>query len=158
MSINERLEKVIKELYKGNKRAFSSTVGVSPTVIENVVGKRKGKPSYDVIEKICAYANVSPAWLLTGEGEMLNIKSKSSDSISISGSQNYVRQNSNVVNSSQVNEPMEHYRVDSNENLKTEVEFLNREIEYLKKEIEYLKAALEEKERVIQVVLKNKID
>jgi hypothetical protein len=44
---------------------------VSPTVIENVVGTRQGKPSYDVFEKVCANANVSPEWLLTGDGPML---------------------------------------------------------------------------------------
>ena len=54
MSINERFEQVIKTLYRGNKRAFAQAIGVSATVIENVVGSRKGKPSYDVLVKICA--------------------------------------------------------------------------------------------------------
>jgi transcriptional regulator with XRE-family HTH domain len=70
-SINSRLKEIIDTLYKGNKRAFSSAIGVSPTVIENVVGSRQGKPSYDVIEKIFAKANISPTWLLLGEGPML---------------------------------------------------------------------------------------
>lgn len=72
MSINERVQSLIEAEFKGNKSLFASTIGVRPTVVENVVGKRQGKPSYDVIEKICANANVSPKWLLTGEGEMLN--------------------------------------------------------------------------------------
>ena len=71
MTINERFEELIKKLYNGNKRAFATTLGISPTVIENVVGKRRGKPSYDVIEKVCANANISPDWLLTGQGPML---------------------------------------------------------------------------------------
>ena len=71
MTINERVGTIITELYNGTKRAFSMFIGVSPTVIENVVGTRQGKPSYDVLEKICAKANVSGDWLLTGEGSML---------------------------------------------------------------------------------------
>lgn len=71
MSINERLKRIITECYNGNKRAFSMAIGVTPTVIENVVGSRQGKPSFDVLEKICANANISPEWLLTGKGDML---------------------------------------------------------------------------------------
>lgn len=70
-TINKRFEELITALYKGNKRAFATAIGVSPTVIENVVGARQGKPSYDVIEKLCANANVSPGWLILGEGTML---------------------------------------------------------------------------------------
>ena len=70
MNINERFEEVIKALYRGKKRAFAQAIGVSATVIENVVGTRKGKPSYDVLEKICANANISAEWLITGRGSM----------------------------------------------------------------------------------------
>lgn len=71
MTINERFSELIKTLYKGNKRAFATAIGVSATVVENVVGKRQGKPSYDVIDNVCAKANISPEWLLTGRGSML---------------------------------------------------------------------------------------
>ena len=52
MTVNDRLQQVIDVLYGGNKRAFSTAIGVNPTVIENIVGSRKGKPSYDVLFKI----------------------------------------------------------------------------------------------------------
>ena len=39
MSINERLKTIIEEQYNGNKRAFSMAIGVTPTVIENVVAE-----------------------------------------------------------------------------------------------------------------------
>lgn len=71
MGINERFERIVKERFNGNKRAFANAIGVSATVIENVVGTRKGKPSYDVIEKVCANANVSPDWLVLGKGDMM---------------------------------------------------------------------------------------
>ena len=66
MTINERFEIIIQVLFQGNKRAFAKAVGISPTVVENVVGSRKGKPSYDVLEKVCANANISAEWLFFG--------------------------------------------------------------------------------------------
>lgn len=85
MSINERVSKVINELYSGNKRSFSIAAGLSPTVIENIVGIRRGKPSYDVIKKlIYANENISPEWLILGKGDML-MSAKHVDNDSKSG-------------------------------------------------------------------------
>lgn len=70
MTINERFETIIKVLFDGNKRAFALHIGVSPTVVENVVGTRRGKPSFDFLEKVCAKANISAEWLLMGKGDM----------------------------------------------------------------------------------------
>lgn len=75
MTINERINTIISDLYNGNKRAFANAIGVAPTVIENVVGSRQSKPSYGVLEKICALANISPAWIINGEGCMLKTNS-----------------------------------------------------------------------------------
>lgn len=66
-------------LFQGNKRAFAKAVGISPTVVENIVGTRKGKPSYDVLEKVCSNANISAEWLLFGKekdkmSDMFNIR------------------------------------------------------------------------------------
>lgn len=71
MNINERFETIIRVLFGGNKRAFANAVGISPTVVENVVGTRKGKPSFDVLEKVCANANISAEWLILGEGDLI---------------------------------------------------------------------------------------
>ena len=71
MTINERFEEIIKVLFGGNKRAFAKAVGINPTVVENVVGARKGKPSYDVLVKVCANANISAEWLLFGSEKNL---------------------------------------------------------------------------------------
>lgn len=71
MTINERFDTIIKILFGGNKRAFALHVGVSPTVVENVVGTRQGKPSFDFLQKVCANANISTEWLLMGKGEMV---------------------------------------------------------------------------------------
>lgn len=70
--INERMQQLINAVSNGNKRAFSQLVGVTPTVIENIVGTRKGKPGYELLEKIAfAIENINLDWLLTGRGSML---------------------------------------------------------------------------------------
>lgn len=72
MTINERLKILIKDLYSNNKSSFSKAVGVSPTVIENIVGSRSGNPSFNVIQKILsANANINALWLINGTGKML---------------------------------------------------------------------------------------
>lgn len=75
--INKRIQELIAVVTKGNKRAFSAMVGVSPTVIENIVGSRQGKPGFDLLEKI-AYSieNINLDWLITGRGEMLKEEQK----------------------------------------------------------------------------------
>lgn len=74
MSINDRFGKIIRVLYGGNKRAFATEVGIAPTVVENIVGKRQGKPSFEVIEKVCALANINTEWLITGRGEAFDFR------------------------------------------------------------------------------------
>lgn len=72
MTINKRLDRVISDLYGGNKSAFAAAIGVTPSVVDNIVGKRQGKPSFDVIEKISANAEINVEWLITGKGQMQN--------------------------------------------------------------------------------------
>ena len=89
MTINHRIRKIIDELFSGNKRAFSFAVGVSPTVTENIVGKRQSNPSFDVTSKI-AYSidNINSEWLLTGNGDMLKIhRPRNNDSSMVSEEQ-----------------------------------------------------------------------
>ena len=74
MNINERFCNIIRTLYGGNKSAFASAIGVAPSVVENIVGKRQGKPSFDVIEKVCAIAEVNTIWLITGRGEAFDFR------------------------------------------------------------------------------------
>lgn len=66
--INERIQQLIEKECKGNKRAFAQRVGISPSSIENVVGTRGGKPSFDLLEKILlAFENVDANWLILGK-------------------------------------------------------------------------------------------
>lgn len=75
------MQQLINAISNGNKRAFSQLVGVTPTVIENIVGTRKGKPGYELLEKIAfAIENVNTDWLLTGRGSMLHNSKTSEES------------------------------------------------------------------------------
>lgn len=71
MSISERLQYIIEELFDGNKAAFARTIGIAPTSISNYLGKeRASKPSSDILEKIVnSVEKVNAYWLLTGKGE-----------------------------------------------------------------------------------------
>lgn len=79
------MQELINAISKGNKRAFSQLVGVAPTVIENIVGTRQGKPGYELLEKITfAIENINMDWLLTGRGYMLR-DSKTSEESKLGG-------------------------------------------------------------------------
>ena len=71
MNINERIELIIKEL-GFNKNSFSKQIGLtSNTVLQNILGGRKNKPSYDVLSKILlTFDSIDANWLITGEGDM----------------------------------------------------------------------------------------
>lgn len=71
--VNERIQELINKITKGNKRAFAKLIGVSPTVIENIVGSRQGKPGYELLEKITnSIENVNSDWILTGKEPMFH--------------------------------------------------------------------------------------
>jgi len=71
MSINERVNKIITDLFNGNKTAFSKRIDVKPTTVSNIVNERATKPSSEILKNIIkAIPEINPSWLLTGEGEM----------------------------------------------------------------------------------------
>lgn len=75
MTINERIELIIKELGLNNN-SFAKKLNVSRTVTFNITGGRNTKPSYDLLEKILfAFDNINAEWLLRGNGEMFASKS-----------------------------------------------------------------------------------
>ncbi len=76
MTINERFGKIIRVLYGGNKSAFASAIGVTPSVVDNIVGRRQGKPSFEVVEKVSALAEVNTEWLITGKGDDFDFRSE----------------------------------------------------------------------------------
>lgn len=70
-NINERLQTIINELYNGNVSEFERASDIKPYTVKNIVGSRKTKPSYDMLESILRNnVQISASWLLTGKGEM----------------------------------------------------------------------------------------
>ena len=65
--INERLRSMMFDS-KMNASEFARKVGVSPQVMNNIVGNRLSKPGFDILEKIVTAMQVDANWLLTGEG------------------------------------------------------------------------------------------
>ena len=73
-SVNDRYLEIITRQFGGNKSLFAKAIGVTPSVIDNIVGKRAGKPSYDVIAKTCRLEGLSASWLILGQGEMMSVE------------------------------------------------------------------------------------
>lgn len=71
MSISERLQFIIDEIYGGNKAAFARAIDIAPTSMSNYLGKeRASKPSSDILEKIVTSVDkINAYWLLTGKGD-----------------------------------------------------------------------------------------
>lgn len=67
-TIHDRIKKVISH-FGLNASSFAKRVGVSVTVIQNLVGGRFSKPSFDVLEKIIDATGVNSDWLIIGKGE-----------------------------------------------------------------------------------------
>ncbi len=79
MTVKERFDVLIKHFASGNKREFSKKIGVSPTVVENIVGARRGNPSFEVLQKILyAFADINASWLITGNGTMFRHENRQS--------------------------------------------------------------------------------
>ncbi len=77
--ISDRIEALITHFCKGNKSLFAQQIGVTPSVIGNITGERKGNPSFEVIQKILdAFASVNPDWFILDRGAMLR-NSKTSE-------------------------------------------------------------------------------
>jgi hypothetical protein len=66
-----RLKELI-EILRKNPNSFAQELGVSASIIYNIIGKRGSKPSCDVLEKIKqTYPQVNMNWLILGEDQPL---------------------------------------------------------------------------------------
>ena len=66
-SIQERMKQLVDAI--GTKNSFGKAIGVNPSVIGNIVGRRLSKPSLELIEKIMRkFPDVNLEWLILGKG------------------------------------------------------------------------------------------
>ena len=69
-TINDRIQSIVVEDFKGNVSEFERASNIKPSTIKNIINGRKSKPSYDVLESIIRNnVLISAHWLITGEGE-----------------------------------------------------------------------------------------
>lgn len=173
LNINQRIQSIVDELFNGNVSEFERTSGIKPSTVKNIVGSRQTKPSYDILESIIRNnVQVSSDWLLTGQGSML--KSPFSSSQHIQNRDGIVAGGSMIVPShyaaqkkeeklAQIKAELsglkeEKKRVDDELcKAKKEIEVLRNIIESLTKEnAELHKQLIEEKERLINVLMERK--
>lgn len=70
-TIHERLEILVDFFCKGNKTAFGRETDILPGVIASIIGGRKSKPSFELLQKIMTrYPEVKGDWLILGKGPM----------------------------------------------------------------------------------------
>lgn len=75
-SINDRIQSIINERFKGNVSAFCRSVDVKQPTMNTILGERKSKPSFDVINSILnakALIDIDANWLITGKGSMTRV-------------------------------------------------------------------------------------
>ena len=71
MSFNNRLKQLIEE--KGvTPYVVASKTGIAQSSISRILSGKTTKTSIRNTELLAKYFNVSPQWLLTGTGQMLN--------------------------------------------------------------------------------------
>ena len=126
-TINDRMEMIVNERFKGNKAAFAKAIAVEPTTMSSYLGnKRRSKPSVDMVARIVLSLNVDARWLLTGEAEA---SKPTKNSVSTRGdySPASIHGNAEVVSTG--------------------------EVAILEERVKSLKAILAEKERLISVLM-----
>ncbi len=73
MTIQERIQKIVDELFNGNKNKFAKAINEAPTSINNILGPRQSVPSAKILESIInSIENINAAWLLSDQGDMVN--------------------------------------------------------------------------------------
>ena len=137
--ISSRFIEVLNELLKRgclrDKKAFASSVGCSTSMITEI-SKGRSNVGVSVLQNTVLNFGVSATWLLVGTGEMFTNEEKQQGktayySPSVSG----------------VNENMTEYTNHENPTL------LSERVSHLKKENEMLQTIIEEKERLITVLM-----
>ena len=71
--IQKRIQEAVDGLCEGNKSEFCRRIGRPAQAIKDIVGGKNSAPGFDLIYDILSSdLGISPNWLLTGEGTMLN--------------------------------------------------------------------------------------
>lgn len=138
-TIHERINELVKFYGKGKNTTFASLIG---TTEANIRGYTKNvTPKVDILERIVNNCeNINPSWLLTGVGPMLLDVAPPAQVSSVNSA---VAMHGNAIN------PI------TNESAGGESS-VSQELKMAQQKIEALEKLLDEKERLIKVLLDKK--
>lgn len=134
MERNEILNTLISRFANGNQSRFARTLNLSPSTVATWVSRK----TFDAIRIKAVFPQVDGNWLLTGEGEMLLPDDQGT--IQVGGHHNTTQINSTG-------------NIETAQSSDNEVIKLQHAIELLQKDNAALHALLDEKERLIKVLL-----
>ena len=143
-TINQRL-KFLVETLSVSAKAFSDTIGESPTNTHNYTSKRNAEPRAEYLQKVAFhFSNVNTRWLLTGDGEpfigeVTPVAKNTTRIKKVTGG---------AVHSGTGNQLI------TLEACQQELENTKRDMATAQKEIALLTSQLADKERTIQILLK----
>lgn len=149
--INERI-RIIYKSYNITLKSFSEALDISEGTLKSMFN-RGTNPSFEIIKKITnAYPDISLDWLITGKGEMLKRDTEGGINLSNVGSGNIA--NAGTMSNVQ---PYPNNAVGSNLAVDDGIvkDDKDQQIILLKEKVQHLEEMLQEKERFIQVLLKN---
>lgn len=134
MERNEILNTLILHFARGNQSQFARTLNLSPSTVATWVSRK----TFDAIRIKAVFPQVDGNWLLTGQGEMLLPDDQGT--IQVGGHHNTTQINSTG-------------NIETTKSSDNEVITLQHTIELLQKDNAALHALLDEKERLIKVLL-----
>lgn len=134
MERNEILNTLILHFARGNQSQFARTLNLSPSTVATWVSRK----TFDAIRIKAVFPQVDGNWLLTGQGEMLLPDDQGT--IQVGGHHNTTQINSTG-------------NIETTQGRDNEAITLQHTIELLQKDNDALHALLDEKERLIKVLL-----
>nr|DAU78162.1 MAG TPA: CI repressor [Caudoviricetes sp.] len=134
MERNEILNTLILHFARGNQSQFARTLNLSPSTVATWVSRK----TFNAEQIKAVFPQVDGNWLLTGEGEMLLPDDQGT--IQVGGHHNTTQINSTG-------------NIETAQSIDNEAITLQHTIELLQKDNDALHALLDEKERLIKVLL-----
>lgn len=137
MNIRTQLELLIKEFANGNQSQFGKCIGAS----QGTIGTWISRGNMNERRIKAAFPQVDGNWLLTGEGQML-LPNEDKSSVQVNGHNNTTQ----ITSSGNIN---------NHKSLENESISDTNEIKLLRQELTSLRTLLDEKERLINVLMEH---
>ena len=147
-TVNERIKTLFEISKSKSIRNYALKIGVPPTTLNECI--KGSEPRFSLLNAILnGEPSISANWLMNGEGNMFKNES-AANSTSASYSGTFSEPINTLIGSGSINT-----HEAANTNKKEENKYL-KEIEKLKKQIEIKDILLEEKDRIIKMLLEKR--